>query len=78
VECKDVMAQLSDYLDPESAKELCEEFDTHFKTCTNCRVNIDTVKKTITLYRSETPRDCPEPVREKLHAVLSYEYARHK
>ncbi len=72
--CRDVLSQLSDYLDDESARELCEQLEAHFVECHSCRVYIDTLRKTISLYRSETPLDCPEQVKLRLHAVLSFEY----
>lgn len=72
--CRDVLSQISDYLDAEAARELCGDLEAHFAECTQCRVYIDTVKKTISLYRSERPLDCPEQVRLRLHAVLSFEY----
>jgi anti-sigma factor (TIGR02949 family) len=74
VNCRDVLSQLSDYLDAETARELCAQLESHFATCSSCRIHIDTLKKTISLYRSETPLDCPEQVRMRLHAVLSFEY----
>ena len=74
MDCKDVIAQLSDYLDAEAAQELCVSLESHFTECSSCRVYIDTVKKTISLYRSESPLDCPEQVRMRLHTILSFEY----
>lgn len=76
MKCREVLEQVSDYLDAEAAQELVERIEEHFGHCPNCRVYVDTVKKTISLYRSETPLDCPEQVRLRLHAVLSYEYRR--
>lgn len=76
MDCRDVLEQVSDYLDAEAARELVERIEEHFAQCSHCRVYVDTVKKTISLYRSETPLDCPEQVRLRLHAVLSYEYRR--
>jgi anti-sigma factor (TIGR02949 family) len=74
VKCSDVLNQLSDYLDAETAQDLCAQLEAHFAECPACRVQVDTVKKTISLYRSETILDCPEQVRTRLHAVLSFEY----
>lgn len=80
MECRDVLERISDYLDldPETERDLSERLEGHLVTCTNCRVYVDTVKRTISLYRSETPPDCPEQVRLRLHAVLSYEYQNRK
>ena len=74
MDCKDVIAQLSDYLDAEAAQDLCVSLESHFAECSSCRIYIDTVKKTISLYRSESPLDCPEQVRMRLHTILSLEY----
>ena len=76
MDCRQVLEQVSDYLDAETAHELVQRFEEHFGDCNNCRVYVDTVKRTIMLYRSEMPLDCPEQVRLRLHAVLSYEYRR--
>ena len=74
MKCSDVLNQLSDYLDAEAAQDLCAQLEAHFSECPSCRVQIDTVRKTISLYRSESPLDCPEQVRMRLHTVLSFEY----
>jgi anti-sigma factor (TIGR02949 family) len=74
VKCSDVINQLSDYLDAEAAQDLCASLESHLADCPNCRVYIDTVKKTISLYRSESSLECPEQVRTRLHTTLSYEY----
>ena len=74
MKCSDVLNQLSDYLDAEAAQDLCAELEAHLAECPSCRVQIDTVKKTISLFRSELSVDCPEQVRMRLHAVLSFEY----
>jgi len=76
--CRQVLEQISDYLDAEAARELVTRIEAHFAQCTNCRVYVDTVRKMILLYRSEEPLDCPEQVRLRLHAVLSYEYKNRK
>jgi anti-sigma factor (TIGR02949 family) len=74
VKCSEVISQLSDYLDAEAARELCDTLEAHLAECPQCRVNIDTVRKTISLYRSEWVRDCPEQVRVRLFTILSFEY----
>ena len=74
VKCSDVINQLSDYLDAEAAQDLCAQLEAHLADCPQCRIQIDTVKKTISLYRSERSMECPELVRTRLHTVLSFEY----
>ena len=74
MDCREVLGQVSQYLDAEAAADLCRRLDEHLSACPQCRVYVDTVKKTILLYKSETPLDCPEEVRARLHAALSFEY----
>ena len=74
MDCKEVIDRLSDYLDAEAAQELCASLEAHLVDCDPCRVYIETVKKTISLYRSESGLECPEQVRLRLHTILSVEY----
>jgi anti-sigma factor (TIGR02949 family) len=74
VKCSDVINSISDYLDAEAAQDLCAQLEAHLADCPQCRIQIDTVKKTISLYRSESSLECPEQVRTRLHTVLSFEY----
>ena len=74
MDCTDVIARLSEYLDQELAEELRRDIEAHFEGCAECRVCIVTLRKTIALYRREADHECPEQVRIRLHAILAYEY----
>jgi predicted anti-sigma-YlaC factor YlaD len=74
VDCTDVIARLSEYLDQEMAEDLRRDIEGHFTDCEGCRVYVVTLQKTIALYRRETDFVCPEQVRIRLHAILAYEY----
>lgn len=69
--CKQLIAQLSSFLDGELDAELCERIQQHLATCPNCRVVVDTTQKTITLYRDAPPEEIPLHVREHLIEVLN-------
>ena len=71
-----VMRFLGPPLARAASDALADRIEAHFAECSGCRVYVDTVKRTISLYRSEMLLDCPEQVRLRLHAVLSYEYRR--
>jgi len=49
--CKDTLGILSEYVDGELDTNLCEEIERHMAECGNCRVMVDTLRKTIILYR---------------------------
>jgi len=74
--CDDVLSQLADYLDEDARAELCREIEGHLFRCKDCRLQVDTLKKTIVLYQNDRPVEMPPRVSEKLAAALSIEYER--
>ena len=69
-DCQDILNHISDYVDGELEAALCAELEAHLAGCRNCRVMVDTVRKTITLYHSQAPAELPSGVEERLHKVL--------
>ena len=76
VDCSQVLEQLADYLDEESRQELCRAIEQHLAQCRNCRVEVDTVKKTIMLYQADRRVEAPRSVTVQLEAALAREYIR--
>jgi anti-sigma factor RsiW len=68
--CKDTLGILSEYVDGELDTNLCEEIERHMAECGNCRVMVDTLRKTIILYRDYGHQDIPDDARARLYAVL--------
>jgi len=69
--CAQLQAQLPDYLDGEARAEVCRAIEAHLAECEDCRIVVDTLKKTITLYRA-APRDAvPRDVHARLVRVLN-------
>jgi predicted anti-sigma-YlaC factor YlaD len=58
--CKDLLDFISDYIDADLSPSLCAELEKHLRECENCRVVVDTVRKTVSLYH-ETGRETPVP-----------------
>lgn len=71
-ECKSLLGSLSDYVDGALGEELCREIERHMASCRNCRVVVDTLRKTVSLYHETAaePASCPTPVRERLFRIL--------
>jgi len=69
--CQDMLASLSMYIDGEASKAVCEEIEHHLQECENCRVLVNTLKKTIELYKvhNENP-EIPDGVRQRLYHRL--------
>ena len=69
--CKSLLGSLSDYVDGTAQEELCRELEQHLADCDNCRIVVDTLKKTVYLYQSNTETDLPLAVRERLFKRLN-------
>lgn len=71
--CQEILDHISDYLDGELEAALCAELEAHLSGCHNCRVLVDTVRKTITLYHAQPPAELPSDVEGRLYRVLKIE-----
>ena len=68
--CKQLMAQLSSFLDGELDPAVCEKIEQHLATCPLCPIVVDTTKKTIKLYHDAPQPEIPLQVRQHLMQVL--------
>lgn len=78
--CDQVKSLLGEILDEEVANELIAEIQGHLADCPSCHVEVDTLEKTIRIYRAASP-PCPTmgaDAKKRLHAVLSYAYRSEK
>ena len=74
MDCNEVLEQLADYLDEEAREELCRAIAQHLDQCHDCKIYVDSVKKTIMLYQADRATDLPPAVTTQLQAVLAREY----
>lgn len=73
--CDELKKIMDEVLDDEVARDLYAEVKTHLEACGPCSVEVDTLRKTILIYRGSTPSAAlSEDVRQRLFASLSYEY----
>ena len=70
VTCHDLLDGLSDYLDGDAPAELCAEIERHLAECDKCRIVVDTLRKTVTLYHQLPQPEMPAPARERLYKRL--------
>ena len=69
--CKDLLGNLSNYIDGELSEELCQELQRHMADCENCRVVYDTMTKTVYLYKVDAQETAvPDEVRGRLFEKL--------
>ncbi len=72
--CRHLLGSLSDFVDGTLEEVLCTELERHLTDCENCRIVVDTLRKTIYLYHAtSSPVDVPTDVRERLFRRLDLE-----
>jgi predicted anti-sigma-YlaC factor YlaD len=70
-QCSSLLGNLSDFIDGELRADLCAKIEEHMKTCENCRIVVDTLKKTVELYeKNSVSAELPFDVKERLFAKL--------
>jgi anti-sigma factor (TIGR02949 family) len=69
--CQALLGSLSEYIDGELPAELCKEIEKHLAGCDDCRVVLNTTKRTIDLVRVTADEDMPTDVRERLFKRLN-------
>jgi len=75
--CRKYLDSLSDYVDGELGEALCRELEAHMAECENCRVVVNTLSKTVLLYRQLPAPEMPNAVKERLFKVLNLNDLQH-
>jgi hypothetical protein len=68
--CSELLAVLSEYVDGPIDPGVCAELQQHLTQCIPCRVVVDNLRQTITLYRNGKPFDMPAGFRSRLRRTL--------
>lgn len=78
-DCNHLLDELSDYLDGEATTAVCAEIERHLSDCEDCRVVVDTLQKTVLLYRDLPQPQLTEDMRQRLYHRLNLnEFLRNK
>lgn len=64
--CQELIAYLSDYIDRDLDEALHAEAQQHLATCHDCHVVLDTTQRTILLYRQAYRDGIPQERRSRL------------
>lgn len=69
--CQEMLEGISEFVDGTARQSLCDEIERHMAECPDCRVVVDTMKKTIYLYRQqEEAYQMPLEARQRLFRSL--------
>lgn len=70
MDCKEVLANLSNYVDGEVSAELRVALEEHIAKCRRCRVVFDTTRKALKIVLDVEPFEVPLAVSARLYARL--------
>ena len=73
MKCQEILQKLSEYIDGELDPKLCVELDRHMEDCHPCLVFVDSLKKTITLYKYAASEPLPKEIHLRLREFLKKE-----
>ncbi len=68
--CKQVLAELSNYLDDEVGPELKRALEQHLAKCDRCSLIYDTTRQTLTIVNEAGPFEVPLAVSARLYTRL--------
>jgi predicted anti-sigma-YlaC factor YlaD len=75
MDCREIMKYISDYIDRELEDALREVFEEHIRICRRCRMNLNSMEKTIFIskfiYKEEK---IPKKVEETLYYRVRMRY----
>jgi anti-sigma factor (TIGR02949 family) len=72
--CRQLLGSLSEYVDGELDDELCSVLEQHLEGCEDCRIVVDTLRKTVYLYHESTQDETiPTDIRTRLYKSLNIE-----
>lgn len=70
--CHELLASLSEYVDGELSKDICAEIEKHLNECSDCKIVVDTLRKTIDLYHTNSEgNQVPTAVMHRLYFRLN-------
>lgn len=70
ISCGNVYSHLCENLDGDIDSEACRRIKAHLQDCPNCSALLDSLKKTVYLYKKLPAPKVPAGSREKLLAVI--------
>ncbi len=68
--CAEIYTHLCDNLDSKLDSESCRRIKAHIAECKNCTALLDSLKKTVSLYRTYPAPKLPASIKRELFAVL--------
>jgi len=71
--CKKTYRFICDNLDEHLNSPRCRQIKRHLEGCPDCRAYLDSIKKTVTLYKIDTPPHLPTSAHRRLMRAIDVE-----
>ncbi|OLB34893.1 MAG: hypothetical protein AUH11_16550 [Acidobacteria bacterium 13_2_20CM_57_17] len=68
--CKNVIREISDYIDGDLDLSVRQELERHLEHCTECKIVVDQTRMTVQLFCDSRPIELPGDVKSRLHDAL--------
>ncbi len=75
MQCDELLGAVNEYLDGETRSAQSPAFQEHLADCRACRLVIDNIRQTITLYRAGEKMALPPGLHERLCAIMRERWA---
>ena len=69
--CKGILDTLSDYLEGDASKTVCNQIELHLDGCEKCRMHVDTMRAVVTLFKSWRSDEIPDDVSGRLQEAVA-------
>ncbi len=73
--CKQLLDELSEYLDGNVQEDVRRHLDAHVSECPNCWVVVDTTKRTLQIYKGMDPQPIPDELHSRLMKAIEKKIA---
>ncbi len=68
--CKNVIREISDYIDGDLDLSVRQELERHLEHCEECKIVVDQTRMTVQLFCDSKPIELPGDVKSRLHDAL--------
>lgn len=76
MDCNEIFESLSEFIDEELSDQACVEIEKHMAGCKNCRIVVNTLRKTVTLYHSLPREELSGTARMRLYKIINIKQGR--
>jgi anti-sigma factor RsiW len=73
-ECRDVFEMLSEYIDGDLPVDTCEQIEKHIADCPPCVQFVESLRKSISVFRDYRPSENPPPLSPEAKQRLAEAY----